>query len=424
MYLVIIILPLLGSIVSGFFGRKVGIRGAQFITCFNVILTTILAVLAFFEVGFNNIPVSIELFRWIDSEWINIIWGFEFDSLTVTMLLPVLIISSLVHIYSISYMSNDPHVQRFFSYLSLFTFMMIILVTGNNYLLMFVGWEGRICLIWLINCLIMFNRDKLLIIIKNNFSYTSHKGFIGGNWGKYNLSFSFFKKSTLGLNNQVKGFTLGSIRRFSTNKCSFININKFELSSYQKDALLGIILGDGCLERAKPSWNTKLRVEQLYPNQEEFVRNMFSLLTPMIKMPPSILNRMDERTGLNTQSLYFWTLRMPCLNYYFDLFYVNKIKIIPKNIGELLTPVGLAYWLMGDGIYIKDRGVILCTDSYIKEDVELLAKVLSLQFGLSCRLHQRKANQFRIYIIKGSIENLRKIVLPFLIPSMKYKIGL
>ena len=66
------------------------------------------------------------------------------------MLIPVLIISSLVHIYSISYMSNDPHVQRFFSYLSLFTFMMIILVTANNYLLMFVGWEGKLkCLIWL-----------------------------------------------------------------------------------------------------------------------------------------------------------------------------------------------------------------------------------------------------------------------------------
>ncbi len=142
MYLSIIILPLLGSIVSGFFGRKVGVSGAQFITCFNVIITTILAILAFFEVGFNNIPVSIELFRWIDSEWFNIIWGFEFDSLTVSMLIPVLIISSLVHIYSISYMSNDPHIQRFFSYLSLFTFMMIILVTGNNYLLMFVGWEG------------------------------------------------------------------------------------------------------------------------------------------------------------------------------------------------------------------------------------------------------------------------------------------
>jgi NADH-ubiquinone oxidoreductase chain 5 len=142
MYLSIIILPLLGSIVSGFFGRKVGVSGSQIITCSGVIITTILAIVAFFEVGFNNIPVSINLFRWIDSEWFNIIWGFQFDSLTVAMLIPVLIISSLVHVYSIGYMSADPHNQRFFSYLSLFTFMMIILVTGNNYLLMFVGWEG------------------------------------------------------------------------------------------------------------------------------------------------------------------------------------------------------------------------------------------------------------------------------------------
>lgn len=142
MYLSIIVLPLLGSIVSGFFGRKVGVSGAQLITCSSVIVTTILAILAFFEVGLNNIPVSIYLFRWIDIEWFNIVWGFQFDSLTVSMLIPVLIISSLVHIYSISYMSADPHNQRFFSYLSLFTFMMVILVTANNYLLMFVGWEG------------------------------------------------------------------------------------------------------------------------------------------------------------------------------------------------------------------------------------------------------------------------------------------
>jgi NADH-ubiquinone oxidoreductase chain 5 len=142
MYLAIIILPLLGSIVSGFFGRKIGVSGAQMITCTAVVTTTILAVLAFFEVGLNNIPVSIEVFRWIDSESLNVSWGFHFDSLTVSMLIPVLIVSSLVHIYSIGYMSHDPHNQRFFSYLSLFTFMMVILVTANNYLLMFVGWEG------------------------------------------------------------------------------------------------------------------------------------------------------------------------------------------------------------------------------------------------------------------------------------------
>ena len=142
MYLAIITLPLLGAIVSGFFGRKVGVSGAQLITSLSITITTLLSTLAFFEVGLNNIPVSINLFKWIDSESLDVLWGFHFDSLTVSMLIPVLIVSSLVHIYSIGYMSHDPHNQRFFSYLSLFTFMMIILVTANNFLLMFVGWEG------------------------------------------------------------------------------------------------------------------------------------------------------------------------------------------------------------------------------------------------------------------------------------------
>jgi NADH-ubiquinone oxidoreductase chain 5 len=142
MYLAIITLPLLGAIVSGFFGRKVGVSGAQLITCLSIIITTLLAIIAFFEVGLNNITVSINLFRWVDSESLNVLWSFHFDSLTVSILIPVLIVSSLVHVYSIGYMSHDPHNQRFFSYLSLFTFMMIILVTANNFLLMFVGWEG------------------------------------------------------------------------------------------------------------------------------------------------------------------------------------------------------------------------------------------------------------------------------------------
>ena len=142
MYLSIINLSLLGSIVSGFFGRKVGVSGAQFITCLGVIITTVLAVISFFEVGFDDIIIYISLFKWLDSELFNIVWAFQFDSLTVSMLIPVLVISSLVHIYSIGYMNGDPHNQRFFSYLSLFTFMMIILVTANNYLLLFVGWEG------------------------------------------------------------------------------------------------------------------------------------------------------------------------------------------------------------------------------------------------------------------------------------------
>ena len=152
MYLTMIILPLLGSIISGFFGRKVGVSGAQLLTSLCIMVTTLIAIVMFFEVGLNNAPVSIATFRWIDSESLNVLWSFNFDSLTVSMLIPVLVISFLVHVYSIGYMSHDPHNQRFFSYLSLFTFMMIILVTADNYLLMFVGWEGvGVCSYLLVN---------------------------------------------------------------------------------------------------------------------------------------------------------------------------------------------------------------------------------------------------------------------------------
>lgn len=108
MYLVLIFAPLLASILSGFFGRKIGISGAHWITCSSVVLTTILSILVFFEVALNNIPVTLELFTWVDSESLTIFWGFNFDALTTSMLIPVLIVSSLVHIYSIGYMSHDP----------------------------------------------------------------------------------------------------------------------------------------------------------------------------------------------------------------------------------------------------------------------------------------------------------------------------
>jgi len=142
MYLAILTLPLLSATVAGFLGRKVGKTGSHLITCGSLVLTALLAFVAFYEVGLCQSPVSIKLMSWIDSEFMLVSWGFNYDSLTVSMLLPVLIVSALVHIYSISYMGEDPHNQRFFSYLSMFTFFMLMLVTGDNYLVMFIGWEG------------------------------------------------------------------------------------------------------------------------------------------------------------------------------------------------------------------------------------------------------------------------------------------
>jgi NADH-ubiquinone oxidoreductase chain 5 len=142
MYLAILTLPLLSAVVAGFLGRKIGTTGSHLITCSSLVLTALLAFVAFYEVGLCQSPVSIKLMSWIDSEFMLVSWGFNYDSLTVSMLLPVLIVSALVHIYSTSYMGEDPHNQRFFSYLSMFTFFMLMLVTGDNYLVMFIGWEG------------------------------------------------------------------------------------------------------------------------------------------------------------------------------------------------------------------------------------------------------------------------------------------
>jgi NADH-ubiquinone oxidoreductase chain 5 len=142
MYLSIIILPLLGSIVSGFMGRKIGVTGSQYITCTCLILSSLLMSIAFYEVGICGSPVHINLGSWVDSELMNISWEFYFDQLTVSLGIAVLYCSSLIHIYTIDYLSSDPHNQRFFSYLSAFTGGMLVLICGGNYFVMFVGWEA------------------------------------------------------------------------------------------------------------------------------------------------------------------------------------------------------------------------------------------------------------------------------------------
>jgi len=142
MYLSIIILPLLGAAVSGFLGRKVGITGSQIITCTSLILSSILITIAFYEVGICGSPVSIDLLSWLDIEILNISWSFYFDQLTVSLGMAVIYCSTLIHIYSVDYLSTDPHNQRFFAYLSAFTAGMLILICGGNFFVMFVGWEA------------------------------------------------------------------------------------------------------------------------------------------------------------------------------------------------------------------------------------------------------------------------------------------
>jgi NADH:ubiquinone oxidoreductase subunit 2 (subunit N) len=142
MYITIVFLPFLAAILSGFFGRSLGVRGVHMINITCLLVTTFLSIIAFYEVIICNSPISVELFSWISIDNFKITWSFYFDELTVSMLIPVLIVSLLVHFYSVGYMGEDPHQQRFFSYISLFTGLMLVLISGDNFLVMFLGWEG------------------------------------------------------------------------------------------------------------------------------------------------------------------------------------------------------------------------------------------------------------------------------------------
>jgi len=152
MYLLLIFLPLLSSITAGLFGRYIGPKGASLLTVSCLFITFFISVIVFYEVGFIGCCTYIKLAKWIDCDLFNVDWGFLFDSLTAVMCCVVTFVSCLVHLYSTEYMSHDPHLPRFMSYLSLFTFFMLILVTSDNFVQMFVGWEGvGLCSFLLIN---------------------------------------------------------------------------------------------------------------------------------------------------------------------------------------------------------------------------------------------------------------------------------
>ncbi len=143
MYHAIVFLPLLGFLFAGLFPKTLGVKGCEYITTGFLMISAVLSWVAFYNVAFNSEEtIIIEVLRWVNTGTLTANWTFRVDTLTAVMLVVVNTVSSLVHLYSIGYMHHDPHRPRFFAYLSLFTFAMLMLVTSNNLLQMFFGWEG------------------------------------------------------------------------------------------------------------------------------------------------------------------------------------------------------------------------------------------------------------------------------------------
>lgn len=171
MYLLVLALPFFSTVAAGLFGRWLGGQGAGRITTSCIALTFLTSVYIFYEVALMKRTCLISLSPWFTTEIYDLRWGFLFDSLTAVMLIVVTSISTLVHLYSTEYMGEDPHLPRFMSYLSFFTFFMLILVTADNYIQMFVGWEGvGLCSYLLINfwfARIQANKSAVKAIILN-----------------------------------------------------------------------------------------------------------------------------------------------------------------------------------------------------------------------------------------------------------------
>ena len=142
MEILIVFLPLIAAIISGFFGNKLGNRFSEILTSLFVSISAIFSIYIFYNVMINDYNSNIIISSWISSGTLEVNWSIKIDPLSSVMLVVVTFISSLVHIYSIGYMHHDPHKPRFMSYLSLFTFSMLMLVTSDNFLQLFFGWEG------------------------------------------------------------------------------------------------------------------------------------------------------------------------------------------------------------------------------------------------------------------------------------------
>lgn len=188
-----------------------------------------------------------------------------------------------------------------------------------------------------------------------------------------------------------------------------------------KEILFGSILGDGKLEMAPRAVNARFGFIQSEDKKEYFLFVLDKLST-ICSAKYREYSYIDKRTGKRYKSLNFWTRALPIITELYNIFYFNKVKVVPKDL-SLLSPVAFAHWIAQDGSRGTSRGLYLCTDSFTQEDVKRLADYISNRYKLSCSIH--KANgRYRIYILAKCLPTVRELIAPHMHLSMLYKLGI
>jgi LAGLIDADG DNA endonuclease family/NADH-Ubiquinone oxidoreductase (complex I), chain 5 N-terminus len=398
MYLSLIILPFLGSLISGFLGRKVGIKGSQIISCSCLFGSAVISTFAFYEVGLCSTTVQINLGTWIDSEIMQVTWSFLFDQLSVVFCIMITYITFLILVYTIYYMEGQPHVQRFFSYLSAFAGFMLILVTGGNYFVLFIGWEGELnCLKWILNL---------------NFKYSDlDESNVLGLFLSLALNRRYF---------HIDG-KINSNKRIGPHNVEIIQV------------IIGSLLGDGHLEKRNKSIGTRLIIEQTNNNVEYlmWLYNYFYKQGYCTSLKPKLFKRIKKKNTVYF-GVKFNTYTFSSFNWIHNLFYkINKngryIKIVPISfLYDNLSPLALAVWFMDDGSKLGS-GFKIATNCFELSELKELCKLLFEKYNLDCTIHSNKVKEkltWTLYIKKNSAGSFANLIEPFMLNSMKYKLGI
>lgn len=195
---------------------------------------------------------------------------------------------------------------------------------------------------------------------------------------------------------------------------------RLNLTSQQKETLVGLLLGDGCLETANGGRTYRLKIEQSQSHQA-YVQHLYELFKEWVLTPPR--HRQVVSRGHMSENWLFQTVSHGAFRFYAQQFYAGGKKSVPKLIDHWLTPRGLAYWFMDDGsIKSKEsKAIILNTQGFYRTDIERLTGVLQTLFGLSAQLRNQKEG-CQIYISGGSYERFVELVEPYVIDEMRYKI--
>ncbi len=194
-----------------------------------------------------------------------------------------------------------------------------------------------------------------------------------------------------------------------------------KLTKKQKEILIGLILGDGHLETLNNGKTYRLKVEHSL-KQREYLDWLYLNFKDWINKIPEVRKRTSLGKIIETYGFTTYTSSM--LGFYAQQFYVDGKKIIPKTIDKIITPQSLTIWFMDDGS-IKSKAhkaLVIHTHGYSKSDLELIIKVLKSKFDLKIGL-QKQYDKWRLYIFSESVNSFKKIISPYILPSMQYKLG-